>query len=673
MLHQVPESGKTDGRNKVSRHEGNSVRSANDPVYNTIFRLAPSIMTVSRLDDGAYIDVNDSFCNYFEIERDDVIGKSSFDFGLWDSPETRNNMINTLLEHGSYKNLEISFRGKDGKAVHCLQSAELVEINGERRVIAVTWDISDRKEIENRLKENEAGYRELYEKSKRAEQVYKSLLHSSADAIVIYDMAGQAQYISPAFTRIFGWTLEEVQGRKIPFLPESERETSMRIIKQLIDEGASCHGFETRRYAKNGELLDISISASRYNDHEGNPEGMLVILRDISEKKRLEAKLMHSERMEAIGTLAGGIAHDFNNLMMGMLGYTSLMLHQLDASHEHYDKLKNIEKLIQSGSDLTSQLLGYARKGKYKVAPINLNSVMKQSVQTFARTRKEIVISLDLENDLHSVEADRGQFEQVFFNLFVNAADASPGGGKLEIKTRNVVSRDIPERCFRESLPGQREYILIQIRDHGVGMDSETLTRIFDPFFTTKELGRGTGLGLASVYGIVSSHGGYIDVESRPGEGSAFTLYLPATEQTPEIAPSIDSDPSHGEGVILLVDDEEIVLDVGKRLLNMLGYDVVAAGDGKTAIAIYKDRYTKIDLVILDVIMPGIGGGEVFDAIKSVNPDAKIILSSGYSMDGQVSEIMERGSCGFIQKPFSLKDLGMNIKKIMDSAGEKRR
>ncbi len=646
---------------------------ASERIYNSIFRLAPSILTVSRFSDGIYVDVNDAFCRCLGLERKDITGKSAYDPGLSISPATREQIENTLLQDGAYRNMELSFRGINGRSVHCLQSAELVDIDGEKYIIAATWDISERKEIEERLKKNEDGYRSLYENAKRSEQVYRSLLNSSADAIVIYDLEGRARYVSPAFTRIFGWSLEEIQGKKIPFLPESEREASMKIIRRLIEEGTSCHGFETRRYAKNGELLDISISASRYDDHEGNPEGILVILRNISERKRLEAKLMHSERMEAIGVLAGGIAHDFNNLMMGMLGYTSLMLHQMDSSHDHYEKLKNIEKLIQSGSGLTSQLLGYARKGKYKVASINLNSVIKQSVQTFARTRKEIIISLDLEKDLYPVEADRGQFEQVFFNLFVNAADASPGGGRMEIATQNVTSRDIPERCFRESLPNPGNYVLIRVKDYGAGMDRETLERIFDPFFTTKELGRGTGLGLASVYGIISSHGGYIDVESRVGKGAEFKLYLPATERKPETAPSMDSNPSPGEGVVLIVDDEEIVLDVGKRLLNMLGYDVIEATDGKTAIAIYKDRHKRIDLVILDVIMPGIGGGEVFDAIKSINPDAKILLSSGYNMDGRVAEIMKRGSSGFIQKPFSLKDLGLNIKKVLEGVDTERK
>jgi PAS domain S-box-containing protein len=510
--------------------------------------------------------------------------------------------------------------------------------------------------------ESEGEYRELYAESKRSEEVYRSLLHSSADAIVIYDMEGSVRYISPAFSRIFGWTLADVEGKEIPFLPESERESTRIIIRDLVEKGTPCHGFETTRYTRDGHLIDVSISASRYNDHNGQPAGKLFILRDISEKKKLESQLKFVERMETIGTLAGGIAHDFNNLMMGMLGNTSLLLYEIDAAHPHYEKLKNIEKLIESGSKLTSQILGFARKGRYEVRPINLNQVVQETSVTFGRTRKDITIHRKLSEDLFSVKVDEHQIEQVLMNLYINAADAMPDGGDLFLKTLNVTHKEMKDKPYNPK-PGQ--YILLNVIDNGTGMDEKTAERIFEPFFTTKEMGRGTGLGLASAYGIIKGHGGYIDVDSKKDQGTNFSIYLPASDepihQTMEISKRILA----GNETIFLIDDEEMVMDVGVALLNKLGYTVLEAMNGYEAIEVYKANKDKIDLVILDMIMPYMGGGETYDTLKKIDSEVKVLLSSGYSLSGQASEILDRGCNGFIQKPFNMRNLSQKIREVL--------
>jgi PAS domain S-box-containing protein len=510
------------------------------------------------------------------------------------------------------------------------------------------------------LSESKARYQALYERSKRAEEVYRSLLDSSADAIVIYDMEGCPVFISPAFTRIFGWTFEEVEGRPIPFVPESERASSMGHIRALIDHGTPCHEFETRRYTKDGRLLDISLSASRYLDHRGRPAGMLVILRDITERKQLEAQLKHSERMESVGILAGGIAHDFNNLMMGIMGNTSLLRHDMPVDHPWQERLKKIEKLIESGSRLTSQLLGYARKGAYEIHPVNLNRVIRDTVETFGRTRKEVAIEVDLADRLPLVAADESQMAQVLLNLFINAADAMPGGGRLHIRTGRVDGAHGPPGS---SPPGG--WVRVAVADTGIGIEASNIDHIFDPFFTTKEMGRGTGLGLASVYGIVKSHGGHITVVSEKEKGTTFNIHLPASDSkalpTSDNAGKIES----GNGTILLVDDEEIVLEVGVQMLQAMGYHVLGAADGSEAIRIYEEKADAIDLVILDMIMPGIGGSKTFDAIREIDPDACVLLSSGYSQDSQAEEILARGCSGFIQKPFRMEDLSAKIKGIL--------
>lgn len=565
---------------------------------------------------------------------------------------------------GYPKHLHLIFFLAGFLALCAIYFAEKMEVNILSSMnTALQEEIALRNQTEKALRKSEDKNREIYSKAKRAEQIYRSLLHSSADAIATYDLKGRTVYISPAFTKIFGWTLEEMKGKRMPFVPQSESESTMAIIRNLVEDGTQCQGFETKRYAKDGRLLDVSISASRYNDHEGNPIGTLVILRDISEKKRLESQLQYIERMEAIGTLAGGIAHDFNNLMMGMLGNISLILYDIGSESPYYEKLKNIEKLIQSGSKLTSQLLGYARKGKYEVRPINLNQLVEESSETFGRTRKEIVIHREFAEDLSSVMADEAQIQQILMNLFINAADAMPGGGDLFLKTLNVTHEDIGDKPYK---PRSGDYILLKVSDTGTGMGQKVMDRIFEPFFTTKDLGRGSGLGLASVYGIIKGHGGYIDVESEKGRGAIFSIYLPASEKSIQKTLEIPERIMEGNENILLVDDEALVINVGVQLLKKLGYTALEAQSGREAIKIFMEGNHAIDMVILDMVMPDMSGGEVYDRIKRIDSNVKVLLSSGYSIDGQATEILKRGCEGFIQKPYSMEDFSKKIREVLN-------
>jgi PAS domain S-box-containing protein len=527
----------------------------------------------------------------------------------------------------------------------------------------LTTEVQERRQTEIALRESESRYRSLYEKSKREEELYVSLLHSSPDAIVVYDMNGKVRYLSPAFTRIFGWTFEELNGKQIPFVPETEVKASMGIIRTLISEGAPCSGFETRRYTKDGRLVHVSISGSRYHDHNGNPAGMLSILRDISETKKLEAQVQHAQRMEAIGTLAGGIAHDFNNLLMGIQGRVSLLLLDLTQSRAHHDHLKGIEEHVRTASDLTRQLLGFARGGKYETEPLDLNRCVENTAEMFGRTRKEITIHFDLQRPLQAVEADRSQIEQVLLNLYVNAWQAMPDGGAISLTTRNVTLD--PDFSRSQGVkPGP--YVVVQVGDNGLGMSEATMQRIFDPFFTTKERSRGTGLGLSSAYGIVRNHGGLITVRSRLNEGSRFDVYLPASDKP--IEEKISQEPAlfAGTGTVLLVDDEQIILDVGADLLETIGYRVLTARNGREALDMFRQHRDKIALVILDMIMPELAGDRTFEALREIDPEVKVLLSSGYSIDGQARRILDRGCNGFIQKPFTLRDLSEKLKEMLN-------
>jgi CheY-like chemotaxis protein len=350
---------------------------------------------------------------------------------------------------------------------------------------------------------------------------------------------------------------------------------------------------------------------------------------------------------------------------MGIQGNASLMALKTDAAHPSYEKIKNIETYVENGTELTRQLLGFARRGKYHAIATDANDVIDKSASMFGRTKKEIRIHTDLAPDIWTVEVDRGQIEQALLNLYVNAWQAMPRGGDLYLKTENVTL----DKEFIKDKPYKVEagdYVKITVTDTGVGIDRETRERIFEPFFTTKEMGRGTGLGLASVYGVIKNHEGYINVYSEVDQGTTFTIYLPASRKTiqKEIEKAVPT-VAMGTGTILLIDDEEMIIKVGEELLRELGYEVMSARSGQEAIGLYRDNADKIDLVIMDMIMPGMGGGETFDRLKEINPDIRVLLSSGYSINGQASQILERGCDGFIQKPFNLIQLSDKIQQII--------
>jgi len=433
-------------------------------------------------------------------------------------------------------------------------------------------------------------------------------------------------------------------------------------VKEMLDGADTMPRREEKRRTFELNGRDITLNVSPVKDQQ---DKTIVVINDVTKQRRMEAQLQQAEKMEAIGTLAGGIAHDFNNLLMAVQGTVSLLLFKMDHTHPFYEKISSIEQWVESGARLTSQLLGYARKGKYEVTPIDLNRMVQDTAETFGRTRKDIVIEKMLHDKLYPAKADRGQIEQVLFNLYVNAANAMPGGGTLSLATQNVTDKEIPSSLYE---PRQGTYVELAVTDTGKGMDAKTMDRIFEPFYTTQEMSRGTGLGLASVYGIVKGHEGYIEVDSQPGSGTTFRVYFPASPEATVFdgrrPPCKEIAPSRHE-TILLVDDEQMILEVGQELLQAMGYTVLTAEDGREAVQVYDSNKDSIDLLILDMVMPGMKGGDVYDEVKAINPDIKVLLSSGYSVEGEASEILDRGCNGFIQKPFHMTELSENIRKVL--------
>ena len=384
------------------------------------------------------------------------------------------------------------------------------------------------------------------------------------------------------------------------------------------------------------------------------------------EKEALKEQLSQAQKLEAIGTLAGGIAHDFNNMLQGILGYAAYLKMKVPVDDFMYEPLTVIEHSAERAADLTKKLLGFARKGKYLIGPMNLNAVVENVAAIIARTfDRKIKTEIVLNPGLWTVEGDKSQIEDIILNLCLNSRDAMPEGGILSIETFNtqITKETKPHRYIKEGI-----YAVIKVMDTGTGMDEETRERIFEPFFTTKEMGKGTGMGLSMAYGVVKNHNGFIEVDSSPGKGSTLTIYLPAIEKKSEREIEITKPLHKGKGTILVVDDEEIIRNVAMDILHDLGYDVLLASSGKEGVKIYADKKYVIDLVILDMIMPEMGGKETFKKLKEINPDVKILISSGYAQDSLPEQFVDDGEAGFIQKPYNINEIAEIIKKVLSTA-----
>lgn len=519
--------------------------------------------------------------------------------------------------------------------------------------LQVGTDITDIKASEQTLRESEDKYRNLFNNA----QVGLGRTRIT-DGKVLESNEKMAQ--------IFGY---DSAGEFIDEYIFSENYVNPKIREQMLIDAKKTgiiNNLETQFYRKDKSKAWVRFDTQIFFD-KGYMEDVVV---DISEQKRaqedtrrLETQLHQAQKMEAIGTLAGGIAHDFNNLLMGMQGRTSMLLMDKDTISPDYDHLKGIEENIKSAAELTKQLLGFARGGRYELKVANLNDIVSKSADMFGRTKKEIITHKRFENDLWPAEVDQGQIEQVLLNLYVNAWQAMSGTGELNLETENIT---LKESFVKPHSVNPGRYVLASVTDTGIGMDEETQQRAFDPFFTTKEISRGTGLGLASAYGIIKSHGGIITVQSQKGHGATFTFYLPVSEKPVREEITLPKEVLKGSETILFIDDEEMIVEIGQELLETLGYTVLPARSGEQAIDIYKARKNGIDLIIMDMIMPGMGGNETYDQLKEINPDIRALLSSGYSIDGLAETILAKGCDGFIQKPFSLSELSQKVREILD-------
>lgn len=429
---------------------------------------------------------------------------------------------------------------------------------------------------------------------------------------------------------------------------------------------------ESRHRTREGRVFPVEITVN-YLEFEGQ-EYNCAFARDITERKeaekekeRMQVQLRQAQKMEAVGTLAGGIAHDFNNLLQAVQGYAQLLLLRKDGDDDGQRELQQIVRAATRGAELTQQLLTFSRKIESELQPIDFNREVENVRLLLERTiPKMIEVEFRLAEDLKMVNADPGQIEQILMNLAVNAKDAMPDGGKLIVETANVILDQDYCKIHRVANPGS--YVQLTVTDTGHGIDKMTIEHIFEPFYTTKETGKGTGLGLATVYGIVKSHNGHIVCYSEPDEGTTFKIYLPTIDSTQEARKAEEhlTAPEGGSETILLVDDEEPIRGLGTQILEEFGYTVLTAADGESALQLYSKKKKKIDLVILDLIMPGMGGKLCLLELLKINLEAKVAIASGYSPDGPTREILKNGAKGFISKPYDLRQMLKVIREVLD-------
>ena len=516
-------------------------------------------------------------------------------------------------------------------------------------IVGIGRNITERKQAEEELR--------------RLKEFNEGIVQSMTEGIIVENAEGYLTLVNPSAAALLGYnTPDELLGQHWTVVVPPDQQPIIQAAHER-QGGGEADRYDVELIRRDGTRVSVLISGSPRFE-EGRFVGTLAVFTDITERKQLEAQLRQAQKMEATGTLAGGIAHDFNNLLTSILGFASVVHTELpDDSPLRFD----IETIIHSarrGSELTRQLLAFARRSQVEVHPLSLNDVAREVIKLLERTiDKAIAIEPHLTDDLPIVEGDAGQLHQMLLNLCLNARDAMPQGGQLIIETQNVTLSE--EKTHTELNLEAGQYVLLSVTDTGIGMDAETQQRLFEPFFTTKEHGR--GLGLAMVYGIVRGHGGAIHVYSEPSQGSTFKVYLPVAGRVTEDTVPEEVKTLGGSETVLVVEDEESVRALLRRILEEGGYTVLLAANGVEAVERYAERSTEIDLVVLDIIMPQMGGRETYERLREINPEVKVLLSSGYSENGQAQDILAAGARGFLQKPYDLRAVLHNVREALES------
>ena len=602
-------------------------------------------------DEDRIVDINKEFEKLFHYSIGEIKGKFINDLIVSEDLLDEAGSLTQKTLQGQVVAAQTVRKRKGGSLVDVSILGYPITFNGEQiGVYAVYKDITERKQAEE-------------ERIRLATAV-----DQAAESVIISDKRGTIQYVNPAFERLSGFTKDDIVGRNFRVLKSDTHDDGFyREMWKTISSGKGWAGQIGNRM-KDGSLRQFETTISPIRDDSGAIVSFVSVNRDVTQEVALEAQLLQAQKMEAVGTLAGGIAHDFNNLLQVIQGYTEVLLHGVSEDPSNYEPLQKIHRSSKRGAELTRQLLTFSRKVQSERRPLDLNQEVEQVKNLLERTiPKMIEIELHLDKTPAIVSADPVQVEQALMNLAVNAMDAMPEGGKIIFETERATLDEEFCRTHLGARPG--EYVLLTISDTGHGMNKEILEHVFEPFYTTKEVGKGTGLGLAMVYGIVKTHEGYILCYSELDSGTTFKIYLPALVQGGHRREASEGEDQlkGGDETILLVDDEEYIRELGVELLSNVGYEVLTATDGENALQLYRKEQQRIDLIILDLVIPGMGGKKCYEEILKINPQAKILIVSGYySVNGPGKEAMEAGAKGFVGKPFDVSHMLKAVRDILD-------
>ena len=544
--------------------------------------------------------------------------------------------------HGGYRSMDVRVRNMlNDPVIHGLA------IDGR--------DITDRKLAEQALR--------------RSEERFRKVIETSGEGIAIRDAEGYLTFVNTRFAQMIGYTTDELFGRHVREITAPEFQGTVREGFERRRVTGRSESLDLQLLRKDGSRLDAILSASPMYDEHGNFMGSLGMITDITERKRLEQQLRQSQKMEAVGRLAGGVAHDFNNLLTAIRGHVDLLLNEIAADSSLLPDVAEIGKAADRAAALTHQLLAFSRRQMLQPVVLELDSVVRDVETLLSRLISEdISLETELKSAPRRVRADRTQLEQVLMNLVVNARDAMPGGGRIRVVTERAVVDQEFARDNPGALPGA--YVKLTVSDTGAGMDPKTLSHVFEPFFTTKDVGKGTGLGLATVYGIVKQSDGYIRVSSTLGEGTSFEVYLPEVQDPmpePKEVERPASESEHGE-TILVAEDEDAVRALTCRILRKRGYHVLEARDGREAIEVASKHAGDIRLLVTDVIMPRLGGRELSENLSELIPAIKVLFMSGYTDDQLLQRgVLQSGSGNFLEKPFTPDALARKVREVLET------
>lgn len=605
--------------------------------YRHVFTSSPMALGLSTPAEGRFIDVNSSFIHLFGYQRDDVIGHTSLELNLWESPEIRGVLMQIMAEKKQVHNYECRFLKKNKEVCDVQLTADLIEVKDEKFLIWIINDITVRKQNEEKIGD------------------FIQLLNEAQDAICVRDMDDRIQYWNSGAERMFGCTAEEVLGQQIADRLYPDMSAFEASKKTTIEKGR-WRG-ELRLKDQKGQPLIVNSRSTLAFAANGRPKSILMIYTDITEAKNYESQLLRSQRMESIGTLAGGIAHDLNNILTPILMSVPILRESVTDA-EGQSTITMVEASVERAASIIKQLLIFARGLQAQQRVIESKYLLQEISRLVQATfSKSLKIEVHYSNDLWSVKGDATQLHQVLLNLSVNARDAMPEGGRLILRGENTWLEPSFTQTIPESHPGP--YLLITVADTGIGIAPEHMEKIFDPFFTTKGIGKGTGLGLSVVLGIVKNHGGFIGVDSEPGRGSTFRIYLPASGGNVDLNSACrktEAPMPRGNGeLILIVDDEESIRNMALSLLEKNGYRVLTAADGTEAVSCYVQHKNEIGAVITDMMMPHMDGQAVIKALKHINPQVRIIVASG--MTGERPEDHEIVNLPHLGKPFKTSQL----------------